>query len=330
VERETPEQPQIGTILRTIVLAVLLMVLPAVAWSLFGWLHLLLPLLGLVLPTRYGRVAGGRMLFTAAAIALVVHVPLRSLDSFIFSFTLLLCGYVLAISARRGEGPAESGLKGSLALAASWAAASLILSIGAEMSPYGRLQSNLDEGLRETQQYYRESALQSGGEAAISADNLLLIDSTLDQLRQVVKVILPAMLGSAILLLVWFSMVLGNHFLARSGGTAPWPDYRYWQLPERLVWLLILSALFALMPVPLLRQVGMNAVILLGLVYCLQGLAITIYFMNKWNVPVLFRAFFYVMIIFQSLGTLVLLIVGIAENWVDFRKLKKKEDQQLP
>ncbi len=332
--QHSAEQPPLGTILRTILLAMLLIVLPAVDWSIFGWLHMLLPLLGMVLPIRYGSRVGSRMLFTAAILALLLHLLLRSLDTYIFSCTLLFAGFFLATSLRKWKEPAISGAMGTLALAGSWLVLSLLFSFGAELSPYGRLQQNLDQSLLETQQYYRQSALQSGdgsgGGAALSADNLLLIDATLEQLRMVVPVVLPAMLGAAILMLIWTTMILGNLFLPRIGGTAPWPEYRYWQLPERLIWFLITSAVLALLPVPLLRAVGINAVILLSIIYCFQGLAITIYFMNKWKVPLLFRSFFYVMIIFQSLGTLVLLIVGIAENWVDFRKLKKKEEETLP
>jgi hypothetical protein len=53
-------------------------------------------------------------------------------------------------------------------------------------------------------------------------------------------------------------------------------------------------------------------------------MAIAVFFMNKWNVPLLLRSFFYVMIVFQSLGTLILLIFGIADIWFDFRKLKQE------
>jgi len=44
---------------------------------------------------------------------------------------------------------------------------------------------------------------------------------------------------------------------------------------------------------------------------------------EKWNIPILFRSFFYVMIIFQSFGTVLLLFLGIADIWFDVRKLRK-------
>lgn len=318
---EVTEQPRVGTIFRTILLLVLVIILPAVNWSLFGWMQMFLPLTAFVLPSRFGAFAGGRMLLTAAVLALVAYALLRSLDMYLFSSTLLFSGYVLFLSAQRRNSPSLSGLKGCLALAAAWLVMMTVFSFGAELSSYGRLLQALDEGLATTGQYYQESE-------SVTTDNLLVLESTILQLRAIVPVILPAMLGFVILALVWFTMVVGNLLLLRTGGNAPWPDYRYWQLPEKLVWLLILAAGMILMPVPLVRAIGINLVILLSVVYCFQGLAITIFFMNKWKVPILFRSFFYVMIVFQSLGTLALLILGIAENWIDFRKLKPEQEEQ--
>ncbi len=51
------------------------------------------------------------------------------------------------------------------------------------------------------------------------------------------------------------------------------------------------------------------------------------FFLDKWNVPIVFRSFFYVMIVFQSFGTALLLVAGIADIWFDFRKLHKEDNE---
>jgi len=98
--------------------------------------------------------------------------------------------------------------------------------------------------------------------------------------------------------------------------------FRQWSLPEKLIWAVIAMGACILIPVEPLPKIGINCVLLLIIIYCFQGLSITVFFMNKWKVPILLRSFFYVMIVFQSLGTLVLLFFGIADIWLDFRKLK--------
>lgn len=252
---------------------------------------------------------------SAVAIGALVYLLLQSFDLFIFTSALLFAGYVLYSSAEKGDKPHISGLKGSLALGGGWALVLAILSIGSEMSAYGQLIATLDEGIVEALKYYRQSD-------TISAETLVIVEATLYRMQVIIPVIMPAILGSLVMLMVWFTMVSANLLLSRVGQVTPWGGYRYWQLPEKLIWVAIGTGIFALVPLQPLRNLGINCLILLSIIYCFQGLSIAVFFMNKWNIPILLRSFFYVMIVFQSFGTILLLILGIADIWFDFRKLK--------
>lgn len=312
---EGKERPEIGSIVRSILLASLILVLPGIQWSLFGWLHIFLPLLAFYLLWVYGGYTGSRLLLSAAGIGALVYLFSGYFDLFIFTSVLLLPGYVLYRSAEKGDSPYISGLKGSLALAGGWALVMGYLSIGSETSAYGQLIGTLDEGIVEALEYYRHSE-------TITAETLVILEATLYRMKVIIPVIMPGILGSLVLLLVWFTMVTGNLLLSRVGQTCPWARYRYWQLPEKLIWVAIGTGIFALVPLQPLRDIGINCLILLSVIYCFQGLSIVVFFMNKWKVPILLRSFFYVMIVFQSFGTILLLILGIADIWFDFRKVK--------
>lgn len=218
-------------------------------------------------------------------------------------------------SAERHDSPSLSGLKGSLVIAAGWALILTVLSFGSEVSAYGQLVNSLDEGIGEALTYYRQSG-------DISADTLAMLEATLYQMKIIIPLIMPSILGSFILVITWFTMVLGNILLLKTSGKTPWVNYRYWQLPEKLIWVVIGTGILALLPIHPFRTIGINCLVLLSIVYCFQGLSITVFLMNKWKVPLLLRSFFYVMIVFQSFGTLILLVLGIADIWFDFRKLK--------
>jgi uncharacterized protein YybS (DUF2232 family) len=317
VDNQGNEQLNIGRIIRTILLASLIIVLPGLHWSLFGWLHIFLPLVALYTLGSYGGYTGKRLLIISVAISLIVFLILRNFDLFIFSTVLLLSGYVLFFSADRHDSPALSGLKSALAMAGGWLAIFTVLSFGSEVSAYGQLVTSLDDGIGEALEYYRQS-----GE--ISGDTLVMLEATLYRMKVIVPIIMPSILGSFILLITWFTMVLGNILLLKTSGNAPWVSYRYWQLPDKVIWVVIGAGIFALLPITTFRHIGINSLVLLSIVYCFQGMAIAVFFMNKWNVPLLLRSFFYVMIIFQSLGTLILLVFGVADIWFDFRKLKQK------
>ncbi len=308
-------KPEMSSIISIILLVFLTLVLPGFQWSLFGWLHILLPLLSFYLLSRYGLHTGNRLLLTAVGLAFVLFLLLQRIDFFFLALSLLPVGYVLVHAANNHESPALSGMKAALTLTGCSFVVFAGLSIGSEVSFYSQLLTSLDEGISEALEYYRASG-------SITGDTLVLLENTLLQMRVIVPIIMPAILGSFVLLITWFTMVIGNRLIFKISGLAPWEQYRYWQLPEKLIWIVISMGAFTLIPLHPVREIGINGLILLSLVYCFQGMAIAVFFMDKWNIPILFRAFFYVMIIFQSFGTVLLLFLGIADIWFDFRKLR--------
>ena len=308
------DHPGISSIINTILLVSLILVLPGIKWTLFGWLQVLLPLLTFFLLSKHGMHIGNRLLLTALALAFVIFLVMQRIDFFLLSLSLIPVGYVLVYAASHEDSPAMSGLKGSLALTACWFIAFTGLSIGSEVSFYDQLINTLDAGITEALLFYRANT-------SISSETLMLLESTLLQMKIIVPIIMPAMLGSFVLLITWFTMVVGNKVVLKSCGKASWIQYSHWQLPDRLIWVVILLGILTLISVYPIRKIGINGLILLSIVYCIQGMAIGVFFMHKWNIPVVFRVFFYVMIVFQSFGTVLLLFVGIADIWFNFRKL---------
>lgn len=307
------QQPEIRNILFIILLASLALVLPGLQWSLFGWLYILLPLLAFFLFSRFGAHTGKRLLLTAATISLIVHVFLGSYDLFLFSIALLLPGVVLHRSAEHGESPSLSGFKGCLSLAGGWLIVVTIAALGSDVSVYSQMLQSLDQALTGVLDQYRQS---------FSAEEFVVIEATILQMQVIIPAIMPGILGSFILLITWATMVLGGILVEKVNGFKAWPDFRQWALPEKLIWSVIAMGIMILIPVEPLPKIGINCILVLYIIFCFQGLAIAVFFMNKWKVPLLLRSFLYVMIVFQSLGTLILLFFGIADIWLDFRKLK--------
>ncbi len=309
------QQPELRSVLGIILLISLALVLPGLHWSLFGWLYILLPLFAFFISGRFGSYIGKRLLLTAATISLIANLITGSFDLFLFSSAMLLPGVVLHRSAERGESPSLSGLKGCLTLAGGWLVAVAIAAAGSDGSVYSQMLHTLDQALTEALEQYRQSD-------GISTEALVVIEATIHQMKVVIPAIMPGVLGSLVLIVTWTTMVLGSVVLEKTSGFASWPNFRQWVLPEKLIWILIAMGVFILIPVEPFPRIGINCILLLSIIYCFQGLSITVFLMNKWKVPLLLRSFFYVMIVFQSLGTLILLFFGIADIWLDFRKMK--------
>lgn len=312
------QQPDIKRILGNIFIIFAALTLPGVAWSLFGWVHIFLPLLVFIFITRYGLYIGRRFILAGVGLALLGGLLTQAVDTLLFSFSLIPAGYILAQSGMRGDSPAVSGLKSAATQAACWVILIAVFGITTGESPYGSLINTLDSGIDEALIHYKQNE-------TLAPDAMVMLEATLHQMKAVIPVIMPALFLSCALFSTWFTMVLGNRLAYRLTQKEIWRGYRFWQLPDKLIWLGIICAILAFVPSGPLRGVAVNLLILLSVVYCFQGLAVCVFFMNKWNVPLLFRSFIYVMIIFQSFGTLLLLVLGVADIWLDFRKLNAPE-----
>lgn len=318
MDQPTPK-PGIQQILGTIFLVFFAVTLPGTDWSLFGWLHALLPLTVFICLCHYGETVGGKFILAGSALAALTGVIVPSLSLPLFSLSMLPAGFVLARSGLRGENPALAGLKGAAALLGCWALLIIAIGVTTGTSPYDSFVHTLNTGINETLGHYRQSG-------SLEPDAMMALESTLYQMRVVLPIVIPAFVVSCALFIIWFTMVLGDRLAARFYNKSVWPRFRFWQLPDRLIWLAIGCAIPAIAP-GIARHVAVNLLIVLSVIYCFQGLAICVFFLNKWNVPPLFRSFIYVMIVFQSFGTLVLLVAGVADVWLDLRKLHPLKQQ---
>jgi len=308
-------QQPISKVFQAILLTGLVVTLPVVEWAVFGWFHILLPLLAFYQLGKFGTYTGKKILLIAAGLSSLVFAYYQNFHLLVFSLAMLVAGYILHTSYRKGDSPAISGLKGFAALATCWFGIFVFSSLGSDTNSYLQLIGTLDEGITEALDYYRKSS-------EISAESLVILETTLYQMKSLVPMIMPAILGCMMLFVVWLTMVAGSRATRNMQLQNPWGHYRFWQLPEKLIWLVILAGALTLLPVPILKGAGINGLIMLSVIYTFQGLSITVYFMHKWNVPILLRSFLYVMVFLQSFGTVVLLICGIADIWFDFRKMK--------
>ena len=313
--------PELGKIFQSILLFASVAFLPALEWSVFGWMNGIVPLLTFVYLNKFGLHVGNRMILTGGALALAAGLIFQQFEAMLISFSLIPPGYALAQAARRRQSPALAGLKGFMVLAGCWLLLLGLFTAIHKASPYAVFLGALDQGISDALTYYRQSD-------SVSPEALIVLETTLYQMKTILPLIMPAILAGIALLTVWFAMAAGNKILYQISGASPWPRYRAWQLPDRLVWLVIISALIALIPARPLQIAGSNILILMSIIYCFQGLAVFSFFLHKWKIPLLLRSFLYVMIVFQSFGTVILLGTGLADVWLDFRKIKKPADTE--
>ena len=133
--------------------------------------------------------------------------------------------------------------------------------------------------------------------------------------------ILPGILCCTVLMTVWINLVFSLNILTKlKPAPLPWKKYSQWRLPDKLIWVLIAAGILLLAGQGKLNQAAFAIFLAATLLYCLQGLAIFLYMLDKFKVPVYLRILMYGILILQSYGLILLTFVGLADVWFNFRR----------
>jgi uncharacterized protein YybS (DUF2232 family) len=155
----------------------------------------------------------------------------------------------------------------------------------------------------------------------ISEEQVRLIRESAPQITHLFTVIFPAVALSGAVFTVWVNLLAGR-LLFRINGVA-FPDFgdlAAWKAPERLVWILIAAGGMVFVPMEVFTIVGMNLLMICGLIYLFQGLAISAFFFRQKRVPMIFRWLFYGLLLIQQYMLIIVIAFGLFDMWVDFRK----------
>lgn len=306
--------------LQHILLVTAVILLPGLLGAIFGWIHGLLPLLVFYYLMRYGKHRGKKYILFGCALACIAGLAFQIIEQLLFSLTLIPVGFVIADSASRGESIAPAVIKGTVALVGSWIVITTLLTFGLEHHPYTLLINSLNQGMDEAVAYYKVNG-------SVPAETLFLLEQTFTQMKIWIPRIMPGILTCIALLITWVAMAIGNRMLHKNCGSGPWPEYRLWILPEKLVWILIIASILVVLPLEPGRTIGINVLMVSTLLYCFQGIAIMLFYFSKWSVPLFLRTLIYVLLFFQTFGVVLLGILGVADVWTDIRRLNSSEHE---
>jgi uncharacterized protein YybS (DUF2232 family) len=294
--------------------------LPIAVPGLIGWLNGLLAVpIFLLLQTAADEKTGGQQIRNGLLMAGLGSLLMGRFSMFLFALTMLPLGYSLHLSVARQKTPTESGAVGMMVLGISWL---LFWSVYGTMSgsnPYVGLLADLDAFLGQIIVVYRTSS-------DLPADVLYSLEQIIAGMRVLLPKILPGLLAGMVLITVSLNMVICRGVMRRLvPEKAFWPPYSDWRLPEKAVWLLICAFFLLLVGTGGVKNAGLSLMLVAGVLYFFQGAAVVIHVLNRWNLPRTFRLFLYVILGLQRYGMLLVVIVGIADTWADFRKLDLKD-----
>lgn len=295
--------------------------LPVLAPSLFGWLSGFLAIPVFSLLALYGTKKGTVFVRNGAILAAACALILHQLAGILFSLTLVPLGFSLNRSAEAGDDEIRTGLQGIIVLAVSWILFWTVYGIVQDVNPYAQLLQILDTGFIQIFEAY-------GRNAGIPLETQIQIERLGAELREIIPRILPGFLICTLLLTVWVNMLGCITVLEKlKPGTVAWRKYSEWRLPERVVWLPIIAGFAWAVGEGAINSAGLSLILVSTLLYFFQGLAVLIFFMDRWKIPLYLKILIYGILVFQSYGLLMLSIAGIADVWIDFRRRYNKDKQ---
>lgn len=124
---------------------------------------------------------------------------------------------------------------------------------------------------------------------------------------------------------VWLNIILSKPLFKLTKMEYPtFGPLDRWKTPDILIWGVITAGFASFFLSSDLRLVAINTLIVLGIVYAFHGLSIMIFYFNKYQLSLFARiAIYFLSINLFWVFIPSLIMAGIFDQWVDFRKIFK-------
>jgi uncharacterized protein YybS (DUF2232 family) len=182
------------------------------------------------------------------------------------------------------------------------------------MGPLEMVYAYVEDSLRQTMAVYENTGIGPEGAKEIRA--------YLDVVREAISKVYPSLLIIGTGFVVWFNIIVSRPlFRLRNIAYPPYGALDRWRTSDLMVWGVIASGFSLFFPLPWIKLLAMNVLIVMMAVYVFHGLSILLFFLNKYRVPPWIRFGVYFLILFQQIFVIGLAMAGLFDQWVDFRRI---------
>lgn len=322
--------------LRATIITALPLVLPLVVPGL-AWLHTLVPMVVfyrlVVSGAADGSRTGSRIVTQALLLAALAALLSGSYSLFFLGFIMLPLGYVLAWCHQKGDGLSWTGLLGFGYLVLLWLAIGIYAQTGDAPGPVDLVRDSLEQSLSTALEEApdggidlpppgnRDEQVVPPSQGRLSEEQRRQLSAAFDALRDFVNRAWPALFAISFIAMVWLNMLGGHWLLRRSApGLSKWPEFKEWRLPDHFVAVAALATVLLFLRMEPVVTLGINGALILGMLYLMQGLAVMATLLAHWNIAPLLRAIAYALVLLQIYGMILLILLGLAEVKINFRR----------
>ncbi len=167
------------------------------------------------------------------------------------------------------------------------------------------------------------SIYEKGG---VKGEDLDVIRQSMNMVAELLYRIYPAFAAFMLITVAGCNLALLKRTTAQSITTIRIGEFASFKNPEPLVWLLIAAGFSLLLPSPMVTTLALNILMVIALLYFLQGMAVISTLIARQSLSKVLRVGLYVMLLLQPYLAIVIAAVGLCDLWVDFRAPKKQEN----
>lgn len=275
-------------------------------------------------PLAFARIKGGSTAsgFAALLTTLLLAVFLSPAVGAWYAVQCGLIGLLIPEFVLKGFRPSRAILWTTAAAVVLTACMVAAFTLSTGNDPQLFAQKEITDGINQAAKLYEQ---QSG----LSTQDLETIRQSMQTVGQLMSRIYPSLaiinLGiiSAICFL-FFSRMAVRQSLAVN--LVPFKEFR---TPDFMIWLLITAGFSMLAPTPLVNTPALNMLVLLGVLYFMQGLAVIFAFCEKSSFASTLKVVSTVILLTQPYLTVVITTLGIFDLWGDFRTPRTKQEENL-
>jgi len=158
-------------------------------------------------------------------------------------------------------------------------------------------------------------------ETGISLPDPQVLGIPLGSFQELIRQIFPALTLINLALTAWLNTLVARWLVITFGGEVPGEPFSRWACPEWLIFVFLVAGFGLLIPWAWVRQASLNFLLLGGLLYFFQGLAVLAHLLQHFKVPRGLRGVGYILAFLNPIIFLVM-VIGLLDLWLDFRGLQ--------
>lgn len=307
------EQPAVMKDMVIGILSCLAIFIISISFPLLGFFVILfLPFPVLFYRLKQGRNTGATIVAVSVGIMFVLVSGL-SID-ILFCGALLLSGFFLGECIEKHLGIEKILIYTCLATVGICMAVIAVYAASSGKGIFELISEYMSRNLELTMALYQEMGVDS--------EKIDQFKAALPRVHYILTRVLPAIVTVMMISVIWINILIIKKVLARKEIQVKSLEHlNTWKAPEYLVWVTIGLGILLFVPHTGIKLFGLNAILMLMLVYFFQGIAIVSFFFKRKGFPLILRLFFYCIITIQTIFLLIVVLLGFFDTWFNFRKL---------